>query len=141
MVHDERALVTLPRAECLALLATTTIGRVVFNERALPAVMPVSYGLVGEDVVLCTVAGSRLERAARDGVLAFEVDEIDPVHRTGWSVVVTGLPVILDEPEPLARAKSALDPWLAQRCQVVITLPATIVTGRRITAEPAVGVG
>lgn len=138
MAHHEPALTALSRSECLALLRTAVVGRVVFTERALPAVMPVSYAVLDEDVVIATEPGSRLETAARHGVLAFEVDDIDTATRTGWSVVLTGLPTLLDDPHSRARAAAVLDPWWAERRDVLISIPSTVLTGRRITAGPAV---
>ncbi|MFD8141548.1 pyridoxamine 5'-phosphate oxidase family protein [Streptomyces sp. NPDC059708] len=40
----------LDRAEALRLLATVSLGRVVFTHRALPAVRPVNHLVDGEDV-------------------------------------------------------------------------------------------
>lgn len=134
MVQDERSLLTLPRPECLALLRAGSVGRVVFTERALPAVLPVSYAVLDEDVVISTRTGSRLEAAASDGVLAFEVDDIDSRTRTGWSVVVTGVPDVITDPAARARAAAVLDPWLPDRHDAVIRIPTTVVTGRRIVA-------
>lgn len=132
MVHDERSLVTLSRPECMALLRSAVVGRVVFTEHALPAVMPVSYALLDDDVVICTRAGSLLAAAARDGILAIEVDDIDPRTRTGWSVVVTGVPSIITDAAGRSRAVAVLDPWLPDRQDAVVRIPTTVVTGRRI---------
>lgn len=135
MVHDERSLVTLPRAQCLELLRNGCVGRVVFTERALPAVLPVTYGVLGEDVVIRTESGSRLAAAARSGVLAFEVDDIDIAARTGWSVVVTGVPFLVQDPAELERVAAVLDPWVRRDHDVVVRIPPTVVTGRRVV-EP-----
>jgi nitroimidazol reductase NimA-like FMN-containing flavoprotein (pyridoxamine 5'-phosphate oxidase superfamily) len=111
------------------------VGRAVFTERALPAVLPVSYAVLGEELVLATSTGSRLARAARDGVLAFEVDRLDPATRTGWSVVVTGLPEPVVDPAEQARIHTVLDTWAPGRHDLLLRLPVTVVTGRRIEAE------
>lgn len=135
MWQDERALVVLSRRECLALLRGERVGRVVFSERAMPAVLPVSYAVLGEDVVLATSSGSRLAQAAFGGVLAFEVDHLDPDTRTGWSVVVTGLAVHVVEPVEQARVLCELDTWAPGRHDLILRLPSTVVTGRRIESE------
>lgn len=137
MWHDDRALVVLPRRECLELLRTQQVGRVVFTERALPAVLPVSYGLLGEHLVLATRPGSRLATAARGGVLAFEADHLDPRTRTGWSVVVTALAEPVLEPVERARVLSVLDSWAPGRLDLLLRLSLDVVSGRRIEAEPA----
>ena len=98
MWQDERALVVLSQRECLALLRTEQVGRVVFTERALPAVVPITFAVLDDAIVLATRAGTRLARSARGGVLAFEADRLDPVTRTGWSVVVTGMAEYVVDP-------------------------------------------
>lgn len=135
MVHDERSLVALTRGECVALLRTGCVGRVVFTERALPAVLPVTYGMLGEEIVIRTEGDSRLAVAARNGVLAFEVDDIDMQSRTGWSVVVTGVPALTTDPADLDQVATVLDPWLPTPSDVVVRIPATVVTGRRIVSQ------
>ena len=86
----------LTRAECLALLATQRYGRVVYSERALPAIRPVACALVGSRVLLSPLdAPTGYELVARlDGqVVAFEVDGTGSAGdwtAGGWSVVVTG---------------------------------------------------
>lgn len=143
MSHDERSLLTMSRRECVARLRSAKVGRVVFTERALPAVLPVSYGVLREDVVIATRSGSRLEAAARGAVLAFEVDEIDPAMRTGWSVIVTGVPEVMTDPLLRAAAASVLDPWVPGHNDVLIRIPATVMTGRQVDASPGglAGVG
>ena len=45
----------LSRARCFDLLATLAVGRVGVSVRALPAILPVAYVVVGERVVLRSV--------------------------------------------------------------------------------------
>lgn len=135
MWQDERALVVLSQRECLALLRTEQVGRVVFTERALPAVIPVTFAVLDDAIVLATSPGSRLARSARGGVLAFEADRLDPVTRTGWSVVVTGMAEFVADPAEEARVRTVLDPWAPGGHNLVLRLPLTVMTGRRIEAE------
>ena len=137
MWQDERALVVLSQRECLALLRTEQVGRVVFTERALPAVIPVTFAVLDDAIVLATRAGSRLARSVHGGVLAFEADRLDPVTRTGWSVVVTGMPEYVVDPAEEARIRTVLDPWAPGGNNLVLRLPLTVMTGRRIEAEPS----
>ena len=137
MWQDERALVVLSQRECLALLRTEQVGRVVFTERALPAVIPVTFAVLDDAIVLATRAGSRLARSARGGVLAFEADRLDPVTRTGWSVVVTGMADFVADPAEEARIRTVLDPWAPGLKNLVLRLPLTVMTGRRVEADVA----
>src|SRR5688500_157409 len=95
-------LTAIDPAECLQLLGRSNLGRVAFTERALPAIRPVSYALVGHQIVLSTRAdglGGRLDGQ----VVAFEVDDVDPDRGIGWSVVVTGTARLLRSPGELMR--------------------------------------
>lgn len=138
MWQEDRALVAMSREECVALLAGQEVGRVVFTERALPAVVPVSYAVFEETIVIATRSGSRLALAARGGVLAFEVDSLDPRTRTGWSVVVTGLPHYVVDLVEQARVLSVLTTWAPGRHDLLLQLPLTVVSGRRIEADTSV---
>lgn len=134
MTYAERSLTALSRRECVALLARSQIGRVVFTERALPAVVPVTYSIHDDAVVICTAADTRLAAAATRGVLAFQVDDIDPAVRNGWSVVVVGVAELVEDPTEQARIRLVLDPWVPGRNELFIRLPLKVVTGRRILA-------
>ncbi|MFD0854208.1 pyridoxamine 5'-phosphate oxidase family protein, partial [Actinomadura adrarensis] len=77
MKLDQGGLEILGPEECLTMLATTPLGRIVFTDRALPAVQPVNYTLADGDVVIRTSPSSRLAAAASDTVVAFEIDDFD----------------------------------------------------------------
>ena len=91
MHFDRNGLEVLSRAECLRLLGGARIGRVGLSMGALPAVLPVNFTLVDDAIVLRTAAGSKLDAALANSVVAFEVDSIDPMYHTGWSVLVQGV--------------------------------------------------
>ena len=81
---------TLGRAECLALLATVPMARVVFTDRALPAVRPVQFTLEGDFVWLRPVTGLGPLTESQDAVLALEADWFSTDLSNGWFVVVLG---------------------------------------------------
>ncbi|MFO7252209.1 MAG: pyridoxamine 5'-phosphate oxidase family protein [Actinomycetes bacterium] len=133
MRTDSVGLRVLSRAECVGLLATAPIGRVVFTDRALPAVQPVNFTLDGETVVFRTGAGTRLAAAARDTVVAFEADAFDPAGRTGWSVTVIGHARAVTEPAEIERlSRLPLECWVPGGRDRFIVLPIEHITGRRI---------
>ncbi len=135
MIYTERSLAALSHRDCVALLTGAQVGRAVFTERALPAVVPVNFIVQDDAVVMCTAADTRLAAAASRGVLAFQVDDIDPITRSGWSVVVVGVAELVDSPEEQARIHLRLQPWAPGRNEVFIRLPLKVVTGRRISAS------
>jgi nitroimidazol reductase NimA-like FMN-containing flavoprotein (pyridoxamine 5'-phosphate oxidase superfamily) len=137
MSHEVRSLEMLSHKDCLALLGLAHIGRAVFTVAALPAIVPVTFGVHDDAVVLCTSADSRLAVAANGSVLAFQVDELDPVSRTGWSVVVTGVAELVTDPAERVRLSGLVAPWAPGQRDVFIRLPFTVVTGRRIGVAPS----
>jgi nitroimidazol reductase NimA-like FMN-containing flavoprotein (pyridoxamine 5'-phosphate oxidase superfamily) len=88
---DDISLERLSREECFQLLATMSIGRVaVAQPGGAPLVLPVNFAVEGDVIVLRTDPGSKLD-ALRQHPASFQVDLIDPVRRTGWSVLVQGI--------------------------------------------------
>jgi nitroimidazol reductase NimA-like FMN-containing flavoprotein (pyridoxamine 5'-phosphate oxidase superfamily) len=135
MTYAERSLIALSHRECVTLLSAAHVGRAVFTERALPAVVPVNFIVQDDAIVMCTASDTRLASAAARGVLAFQVDDIDASARCGWSVVVVGVAELVDSPLEHARIRCLLEPWAPGDNEVYIRLPIKVVTGRRILAS------
>ena len=133
MTYVERTLLALSRKESVELLSRSHVGRVVFTDRALPAVAAVPFAYHRDCLVLHTFGDDRLASAvARSNILAFEIDDFDPTTRTGWSVVVQGEPAVATDVEERADIERVLGAWAPGHDDVCIRLPLTIVTGRRI---------
>lgn len=135
---DRNGLEVLSRAQCLALLATMPVGRIVYTERALPAIRPVNF-VVHDDMVVIRTSGRGSLAAAADGaVVAFETDQFTDVPRTGWSVTVLGRAREVTDPEHLRELTGlGLEAWtpVMQDHYLVISIEA--ISGRRIpTGEP-----
>ncbi|WP_410638817.1 pyridoxamine 5'-phosphate oxidase family protein [Amycolatopsis sp. lyj-346] len=90
MVDDVGFGLQLDRQQCLALLRTASLGRVIYTHRAMPAVRPVRFTVVGDAVVFAVLPGSLLYAGARDAVVAFEADEFAPDLGAGWYVSLLG---------------------------------------------------
>lgn len=138
-----RATVELSREEALGLLAGVPFGRVIFTRDALPAVRPVNHFVEdGEIIIVRTRLTSRLTttvRAEPTVVVAYEADEIDPVRKLGWSVVVTGIARTVTDPERVARYEKLLQPWVHGPMDSVIAIEPTLVTGVRLVENPEAG--
>jgi len=80
----------IPPEECLRLLATEEVGRLVAVLAGQPLVFPLNYALDGDAVVFRTAPGTKLEAISRS-LVAFEVDRWAPTCQSGWSVVVEGI--------------------------------------------------
>ena len=133
--HAERRLWELNEEECRELLGTAVIGRLAFTEGALPAIQPVHFTLLGNDVFIPTRPGSKVAAATTNTVVAFEADEFDPQTRTGWSVTTVGQSRLLTDQD----ASEALDalglrPWAPTPHLCYIAVRTSIWHGRRLAA-------
>jgi len=135
MEVDRNGLEVLSRDACLHLLSTATLGRVGVTSDALPKVLPVNFRFDGRQILIRTGMGTKLDAATNNAVVAFEVDEIDPLAHTGWSVMVTGMARELTDPGELAATQTPpLARWAPGDDHRVIAIPTELVSGRRIVA-------
>lgn len=133
MEVDRNGMEVLDRATCLALAAGEPIGRLGLTVGALPVILPVSFALVGGDVVMTAGEGTKLRAAVREEVACFEVDGVDTVTRTGWSVLLTGRLREVVHPAELAAARALpLDRWLPSGGGRYVRLHPQLVSGRRV---------
>ncbi|PWK65214.1 pyridoxamine 5'-phosphate oxidase-like protein [Streptomyces sp. CG 926] len=137
----ERHMRELDRAEALGLLASVSLGRIVFTQHALPAVRPVNHLVDGEDIVIRIHEGGALAALTAPGdgpgvVVAYEADAIDPVTHLGWSVVVTGYARPVAEAEEAARYAALLHPWVRQPMTCAVRIRPDLVTGFRLDTAP-----
>jgi hypothetical protein len=141
--HEERDVEVLDEAECLALMATMSLGRIAFTEGALPAVQPVAFALGDGEVFVATHRGSNVAVASRDAVVAFEVDDFDAGARTGWNVTVVGATRVISDADEVGRLDEfGLQPWTPADGHCYIGIQTRLVRGRRISrrAPPLAGV-
>ena len=136
---DAAGLEVLDTAECLDLLASVSIGRVIFTARALPDVVLVNFVLHERMIVVSTTRGSKLFAAVRNAVVAFEVDDFDTETWTGWSVTVVGRARLVCAGDELAKL-SALGARSQQpeRWEQFVVISAGLVNGRRRAANDSV---
>ena len=125
----DEGLLILDERECRRLLATVTIGRVGVTIGALPAIFPVNYRFVGGDIYFRTGEGTKLRAAVDNAVVAFEVDNVDPTDRTGWSVQVIGIAERVSDDDLCG---DTIEPWAPGSRQHLVRIRAEILTGRRI---------
>ena len=131
---DHAGLAVLPHEECLRRLRQARVGRVAFVEQGEPVILPVNHGVDGEAVVFRTAPGAKLFAAESELPVAFEVDGFDVDRRTGWSVVIRGAAVPVEDQAEIARLTLlGVEPWadLAERKNWV-RIRAYSVTGRQV---------
>jgi uncharacterized protein len=135
MVHiDERTgLEELHDTECLLLLGRHTVGRLAVLQNGRPAVFPVSYRRDGGTIVFRSDEGTKLDAITRDGDVAFEIDDLDPRSRSGWSVAVTGRAAEITDPLELAAVERLhIEPWAPGAKARYIRIVPESIGGRRI---------
>jgi hypothetical protein len=91
-------------------------------------VVPVNY-VVDEQrtIVFRSGPGAKLS-AVGCGVAVVQIDEIDPLHHTGWSVMIEGTTTWLYEEQD----RTAVEPWAPGSRPYVVRMAPVRVSGRRI---------
>lgn len=131
----------LGREECLRLLASVPVGRLIFTVNALPTARPMNFALVNGLIVLRAAARSAISQKVAGAVVAFEADELDAATGSGWSVVVTGRAELVTDPAAVARYRAVpLVPWAPGVRDQFVTVTTELVEGRRVR-RPALGAG
>ena len=124
--------IELSHADCLALLATEEIGRVVYCDRQGPLAVPVNFRLDDETIVFRTSPHNSVAAHLRESsTCAFEVDRVDSATRSGWSVVVRGSGALVRHPA-VASDQTWPVPWPEGTREFVIRITPLEVTGRRL---------
>ena len=138
----------LAEAECLRLLAAGGVGRIGYTGRFGPTILPVNFALQDQTIVFRTGQHSPMGEDLRTGIadaeykVAFEVDEISPATREGWSILIQGSAHHADSGTELADAqRSGVQAWAGGEKDLFIRIVPDRITGRRIrrVAPPAAG--
>jgi nitroimidazol reductase NimA-like FMN-containing flavoprotein (pyridoxamine 5'-phosphate oxidase superfamily) len=137
----DRVIEELDEAESLRLISAGGIGRIAYQSRFGPAVLPVNYKWHDGAVVFRTTRHSALDEDLQTGIangdylVAFEVDEIDVPRRQGWSVLIQGPAHHVSEAERESAERAGVEPWPAGERELFMRIVPNRVTGRRI--QPA----
>ncbi|MFY9933818.1 MAG: pyridoxamine 5'-phosphate oxidase family protein [Streptosporangiaceae bacterium] len=136
MYSDGSALKQLTRAECLQLMATVPIGRIIYNRRALPAVELVNFVLDHGDIVVRTDRSGKLAAATGGAIVAFEADFLDMAQQAGWSVTAIGPSQAVADPAELTRLREiGLSTWAPGEREHFIRISPQMLNGRRLNAH------
>jgi nitroimidazol reductase NimA-like FMN-containing flavoprotein (pyridoxamine 5'-phosphate oxidase superfamily) len=136
---SDRTITELDEAECVRLIAQGGIGRIAYQSRTGPAVLPVNYQWHDGSVVFRTAEHSALDEDLRTGItggdykVAFEIDDFDVAGRQGWSVLIQGPAHHVSESEREAALESGVEPWPAGDRELFVRIIPSRVTGRQIT--------
>jgi nitroimidazol reductase NimA-like FMN-containing flavoprotein (pyridoxamine 5'-phosphate oxidase superfamily) len=141
---SDRKIEHLDQDECLRLISPGGVGRIGFQSRYGPVILPVNYKLHDGVVVFRTAEHNSLDEDLQTGIaggefkVAFEIDEFDLTARSGWSVLVRGS---AHRVRPGSERESAeavgVEPWPGGDRELFMSITPTTpghVTGRRLTA-------
>jgi nitroimidazol reductase NimA-like FMN-containing flavoprotein (pyridoxamine 5'-phosphate oxidase superfamily) len=135
LIDPKTGIEVLDRAECIRLLGTQQVGRIAVVIGGRPIVLPVNYVLDGEDVVFRTADGTKFDAAVRGATVGFEIDHLDSVFQTGWSVLVGGRAELITDAATLAHVRALpLRPWSSHDKSNWVRVPVDEVTGRRVVS-------
>ena len=136
---DGPVLEHLDEAECLRLISPGGIGRIVYMGRYGLTVLPVNYKLHDGAIMFRTAQDSPTGEDLQTGIahaeynVAFEIDEIDPVRREGWSVVIHGpAHQMTTDAERASVEESGVVPWPGGKKEHAIRITPSRITGRRL---------
>jgi hypothetical protein len=133
MYSDGSALEQLSRDECLRLMASVSVGRIVYTRRALPAVELVNFALDHGDIIIRTDSDGKLAVATQHSVVAFEADRLDPDQQAGWSVTAIGRSGEVTDPAEIGQLqKMGLSSWVPGAREHFIRISPEILNGRRL---------
>jgi nitroimidazol reductase NimA-like FMN-containing flavoprotein (pyridoxamine 5'-phosphate oxidase superfamily) len=132
--HPTGSLTELPVEECLALLDTTTVGRIAFVNGEGQQLIPVNFALIDGNIYFRTTPDGVLAGLAGGHEdIAFGVDHSDE-FRQGWNVTVRGT---AEEARDRATVETVaehirLRPWAGGVRPLVIRVTPRFVAGRRV---------
>lgn len=126
----------LSRGECLRLIATTAVGRIIYTRQAMPAVELVNFAVYDGDIVIRTSTSGKLAAAVSRAVVAFEVDQLNPGDETGWSVTAIGRSREVNDPAEVERLRGiGLSTWAPGEREHFIRITPEIVNGRMLRPD------
>jgi nitroimidazol reductase NimA-like FMN-containing flavoprotein (pyridoxamine 5'-phosphate oxidase superfamily) len=121
----------MPQDECWTHLRESTVGRLAYVVDGWPVVVPVNYAAGAGEIAFRSESGGKLAAAARGAQVSLQVDVIDPVYRSGWSVLAFGVAeVVVDDDERERLAERGLRSWATVGDGAWIRVRPVRVTGR-----------
>ncbi len=123
-------IITIEPDECRRLLAEAVVGRVswVSQTRGIQ-VLPVNYEIQDDRVLFHVSSHSVLAELATPTEVAFEVDDLDAMTATGWSVLGQGRSRVCEG------AASGTSPWAPGDRETAIAIDLRGLSGRSVSRE------
>ena len=137
---SEAGITELGEQHCWSLLASHQIGRLGVHADLFPLIFVVNYDLDGATIIIRTHSGTKLANCHQTRV-SFEVDDIDHVTRSGWSVLVraiAGTVTGAERDQLIERTRAhPVQPWAPGEHGHWLRLTPLLITGRRLISGSA----
>ena len=134
-----RVVERLDETECMELLSTAKIGRLVYNSRYGPVAVPSEYKIHEGSIVFRTYQVTFTEQDLRTGIahaeyqVVVEVDQVDPEAHEGWVVLVRGTAHHVDtEAERASIGNVGLESWVEAEPEHFIRVVPVSIAGQRL---------
>jgi uncharacterized protein len=128
----------LSQGECLRLMASVPVGRIIYTRQALPAVELVNFALDHGDIIVRTGHSGTLAAATRGTVVAFQADSLDLSGQAGWSVTVIGQSHEVSDADEISRLEQiGLSSWAPREHEHFLRISPGILSGRQLCALAA----
>jgi hypothetical protein len=124
---------TLGEPACWNLLPDTGVGRLAWAEPdGRIVVVPVNFGRDARSVVVRTGDTALLDAARDRRRCGFQVEDLEPGLRSGWTVLIDATLVEVQDEEFADRLARLVDPWLREPRPFVLLLQVHGVAGRSL---------
>lgn len=134
--HGDRAdgiFRALDDAECWERLASKKVGRIAWCGADGPQLLPVNYTVDEHAIYFRTRGDSPVAKSLYESTALFEVDDVDELLETGWSVLARGEATYIsnrgDRPRGPGREP---EPWAPGPHEVYIRFVVRGVSGRQV---------
>ena len=138
-VSTRRVVERLDEPECMKLLSTAKIGRLVYNSRYGPVALPSEYTMHDGSIVFRTYRVTFTEEDLRTGIahaeyqVVVEVDHVDQEGREGWVVLVRGTAHHIDtDAERASISNVGLESWVEGEPEHFIRVDPVSIAGQRL---------
>ena len=130
MREDLDGLQILDERQCRTLVQRVRVGRIALTHRAMPLILPVTFGLANFDLIFSVGAGVLAEAAEQSQIVCFQADSLEADRAASWTVSVVGrLAPVVDEDDLRLAHDLRIEPWSTAQ-QRFARLTPQVTTGR-----------
>jgi nitroimidazol reductase NimA-like FMN-containing flavoprotein (pyridoxamine 5'-phosphate oxidase superfamily) len=130
MREDLDGLQILDEQQCRLLVQRVRVGRIALTHRAMPLILPVTFGFADPDLIISVGAGVLAEAAEQSQIVCLQAEGYAD-GMTSWSVSVIGrLAPMVAERDIVMAEQLGITPWSTAGQQHFARLTPEVTTGR-----------